>query len=608
VRGAGTYAVDWMTGHLGMDLPRFFGLIRAKRWLIAGIVVSAALLALVWSLTQPSQYQASADLLYGQTTSADTIITGAAADTGGAPDRIAATNLALASLDTVAANVKRHIRGPVTVQRLKDAVDIKAQGTSDVVTVTAEWDSPTQAAALANAFASEIVRLRQATAQNDIQRAINAVSARIPAAPKTPAETALADALQAKVADLTALKEQTTGDVHLVENATPPDSRSSPKPLRNAIIAGVVALILALFLVVLLARFEDRVNNEEEVAALMGAPILARIPEVGRSRRPTHIWTTDQDPSFLEAFEFLRLNLQLTARDGDSTVVAVTSPVAADGKSTVVGWLARSLALSGAEVVAVDLDLRKPELHAYLNAGHEPGAGVLDALITASDADREPSSRALLTAAVDRERLAESGDESANGEAAAHGRRVYSDDDVTAGLVELSRFAGNARRAARSLRSAGRDIPESTLRRWKDLHAELYAEIRAARTRGTVVAPHLRVLTGRRHELPAGLIARERLRHLFDELRQDADYVLVDTVPVSTVADASAVAAAADCVLLVVDPERVRRRDLLTAKQQLANARAKIVGIVLNHAGIDLPVYHVPDDDRELERGMAPSG
>jgi Mrp family chromosome partitioning ATPase len=593
-----------MSGYLGMDLPRFLGLVRAKRWLIVGIVVSAAVLALAWSLTQPSRYTASADLLYGQTTTADAIITGAASDTGGAPDRTAATNLALASLDTVAANVKRHFRGTVTAQQLKDAVDIKAQGTSDVVTVTAEWDSPTQAAAVANAFASEIVRLRRQTAQNDIQRAINAVAARIPAAPKTPAETALADELQAKVADLTALMEQTTGDVHLVERATPPDSRSSPKPLRNAIIAGVVALILALFVVVLLARFEDRVKNEEEVAALMGAPILARIPEVSRSRRPTHVWTTDQDPSFLEAFEFLRLNLQLTAQDGDSTVVAVTSPAAADGKSTVVGWLARSLAVSGAEVVAVDLDLRKPELDVYLKAQHEPGAGVLDAMITASDSDHPPSSRALLTTRVDGGPL----EESANGEAAAPGRRSYSDDDVTTGLVELTRFGGNARRAARSLRSAGLDIPESTLRRWKDIHADLYAEIRAARTRGTVVAPHLRVLTGRRHELPAGLIARERLRHLFDELRQDADYVLVDTVPVSTVADASAVAAAADCVLLVVDLDRVRRRELLTAKQQLANARAKLVGIVLNHAGIDFPVYHAAEDDRELERGLAPRG
>jgi Mrp family chromosome partitioning ATPase len=591
-----------MSGSLGMDLPRFLALVRARRGLIAGIVVAAASLALVWSLTQPSRYRADADLLFSRTATADAIITGGATDTGEVPERAAATNLALASLDTVAANVRRRFRGTATVQELKDAVSVKAQGDSDVATVTAEWDSPTQAAAVANAFASEIVALRRSAAQADIQRAINAVAARIPPTPKTPAETALADSLQAKIADLTALKEATSGNVSVVERATPPASRSSPKPLRNGVIAGFVALILALFIVVLLARFDDRIHDEEELAELMGASVLARIPEVARSKRPTHVWKADQDPWFLEAFEFLRLNLQLMAHDGDCPVVAVTSPATADGKSTVVAWLARSLALSGDEVVAVDLDLRKPELHAYLNADQRPGGGVLDALISA-DVDRYPGRAALLNTPSDGEHRTDPESESTDGEQPAQGRRIYTDDDIAVGLVELARFAGNARRAARSLKTADRDIPESTLRRWRDMHAELYAQIRAARTRGTVVAAHLRLLTGGRHELPAGLIARERLRRLFDELRQDTDYVLVDTVPVSIVADASAVAAAADGVLLVVDLERVRRRELLAAKQQLANARAKIFGIVINRAGVDLPVYHVAEEHGELVRG-----
>ena len=585
--------------YVGLDLPRYLALVRMRRWMIAGIVGGAALLALVWSLAQPSRYEADADLLFGQTTSADTVITGATGDVAASPDRAAATNLALASLDTVAANVRRRFRGPVTIQQLKDAVSVTAQGTSDVVAVTAAWDSPEQAAAIANAFAREIVALRRKTQQDDIQRAINALTTRLPASPTTPAETALADSLRSKILDLEALKESATGNVHLVETATPPDHRTSPKPLRNAVIAAVVALILALFLVALLARFDDRIKDEDELVAMMGTSILARIPEVARGRHPAHVWSRDQDPAFLEAFEFLRLNLQLTTHDTDSQVVAVTSPAAADGKSMVVAWLARSLALSGAEVVAVDLDLRKPELHDYLDAVREPGNGVLDALMIAADAahDRPPPPR-LVEGDGAQSRATADGKPPADGEPHAQSRRVYTDEDVTSGLVELSRFAGNARRAARSLKSAGRDIPESTLRRWKDTYAELYGEIRSARTRGAVVAPHLRLLSGGRHELPAGLIAGERLRYLFDDLRQGADYVLVDTVPVSIVADASAVAAAADGVLLVIDLERARRRELLTAKQQLSNARANILGIVVNRCAVDFSLYHLPEDDR----------
>ena len=255
------------------------------------------------------------------------------------------------------------------------------------------------------------------------------MTARIPATPKTPAEATLADELNTKLADLEALKQSADGNVTVVEQATPPDHRSSPKPLRNAVIAGFVALILSIFVVVLLARFDDRIADEEELVDLIGAPVLARIPEIGRNRRPAHIWTPQQDPAFLESFEFLRLNLQLAAQDGDMQVVAVTSPAAADGKSTVVGWLARSLALSGAEVMAVDLDLRKPELHAYLNTPREPGSGVLDALLASAPDDHDSGERLL----VDGDSHTESRSAPANGEPQPSGRRVYTEEDVNAG-------------------------------------------------------------------------------------------------------------------------------------------------------------------------------
>jgi len=70
----------------------------------------------------------------------------------------------------------------------------------------------------------------------------------------------------------------------------------------------------------------------------------------------------------------------------------------------------------------------------------------------------------------------------------------------------------------------------------------------------------------------------------------------VDTFPVSTVADASAIAAAADGVIIVIDLPQARRRQLLSAKRQLANANANLVGIVVNRAGVDFPVYHTHED------------
>jgi Mrp family chromosome partitioning ATPase len=596
-----------MTGYLGMDLPRFVALVRSRAWLIAGIVGAALLLALVASLAQPNRYRASADLLFGRTSTADAIIAGDASDTGEVPERAAATNLALASLDTVAARVKRQLRTSASAEELKDAVTVETQGPSDVGTVTAEWSTPEQAAAVANAFAAQIVATRRVGAQADLQRAIDALNATLEAPPAAGGEAPAAPgadptrALRDQIAQLNALKAVETGGVRIVEQATPPQQRSSPKPVRNALIAAFVALTLALFVVLLLARFDDRMSDEDELADVMGAPVLARIPQAPRPRRLSNASGPHADPAFLEAFEFLRLNLQLMGPKGDNLVFAVTSPTGGDGKTMVVAWLARSLALSGAEVLAVDLDRRKPDLHSYLNAYDEPGNGVFGGV------------------------RHDDGDAPADEAEPAHARRVYTAEDIRTGLTELAEFGGNAGAAARSLRLGGRDFSASTLRRWKRLHAPLYAEIGAMRIREaqtTVTAesgeratmvdelaqptlhPHVRLVTGGDHSaLPSGFLGRDRLPRLFAELRNGADYTLVDTVPVSTVADASAVAAAADGVILVLDLERIRRRDLLAAKKQLSHARADVLGIVLNRATVDHHGYALEDlDDALAER------
>ena len=588
-----------MTGDNALDLPRLLALLRARRRLIAAIVLGAVALAALLSLVQSDRYTASADLLFGRPTNADAIIAGGATDTGELPERVAATNLALASLDTVAERVADQFRG-VRVSDLKDAVSIEAAGTSDVVTVTAEWGSPTDAAAIANAFAAEIADFRRQTARADIQRAIDALKETMPEDSGVEGEPSPAvRTTQTRLSELETLKALQTGNVQVVEQATPPESRTSPTLLRTSLIAGLVALVLAVLTVLLLARFDDRISDEQELTSLMGLSILTRIPRVGQAHRLRRNWDGHDEPAFAEAFEFLRLNLELLGHDGDSLVVAVTSPAADDGKTTVVAGLARSLATSGAEVVAVDLDLRKPDLHTYFDTSSALGGGVLDAILEsgyAENGNADPRS-AQEHAAPDPEAEL----------AATRGRRAHTEDDIAIGLVELARCRGQARRAARALKASGRNIPESTLRRWKEVHADLYDNIRAQRTRGVLAAPHLRLLAADDHpQMPTGTIARGRLQQLFNGLRQSADWIVVDTVPVSTVADASAVAASADGVILVVDLNQTRRRELLAAKKQLANARAKVFGLVVNRADVAVPMYRINDEDRQAERALNP--
>jgi capsular exopolysaccharide synthesis family protein len=448
---------------------------------------------------QSPDYRASATLWFG-TATPEEVFPGDTRGPATRPTRVAATNLALASLDTVAARVKRRFPGNGTVEELRAAVSVQPEGASDVAKVTARAGSAREAAALANAFADEIVALRRNTARVDLQQAIDALQATLRARAATGRrQDAGTRALERRLLELGVIKGLQTGDVQLVERAVPPGNAISPRPVRNIAIAVFVALVVGLLLVTVLSGSADRIRDEEELALMIGAPLLARVPRVGRLRRRRDVWSTRRHEGFLEAFEFLRTNIELLRPEGDSLVVAVTSPTAADGKTTAAAWLSRAWAATGADVAAVDLDTRDPSLRARL-----------------ARADR------------------------LSGERSSPAANVHV---ITAG-----------------------DNPY----------------------------------------LAQTLLSTERLERFFDGLREWADIVVVDTAPLSLVADATAAAAAADAVVVVVDITRVRRRDILAAKRQLTNPNVTLLGVVVNRA----TRFHapLPEELLELERASTAVG
>src|SRR3954470_7300467 len=157
-----------MSATRGLDLPRLVSLIKARARLLIAVTLIAAALAFVVSLGQSERFRATSVLLFGGAPQAEALVTGAPADSSSAPEETTATNVALASLDTVAARVKQRLGTPATVDEIKAAIDVQPRGTSDVVDVTAEWPSANGAALLATTFAEEVVAVRRELAQAEI--------------------------------------------------------------------------------------------------------------------------------------------------------------------------------------------------------------------------------------------------------------------------------------------------------------------------------------------------------------------------------------------------------------------------------------------------------
>jgi capsular exopolysaccharide synthesis family protein len=96
--------------------------------------------------------------------------------------------------------------------------------------------------------------------------------------------------------------------------------------------------------------------------------------------------------------------------------------------------------------------------------------------------------------------------------------------------------------------------------------------------------PNLKVLTvGAVPPNPAELLSSQRLSELLLTLREDFDYVLLDSSPTNLVSDPAILAAQSDGVLLTFDAQKTRKGDVRRAVHSLTTVGANILGTVLNN-------------------------
>jgi len=91
---------------------------------------------------------------------------------------------------------------------------------------------------------------------------------------------------------------------------------------------------------------------------------------------------------------------------------------------------------------------------------------------------------------------------------------------------------------------------------------------------------------------PSELLGSERMTRLLDELSKRFEYVLFDSPPVLAVTDAAVLSGKADGVVLVVRSEKTDRRAAAQAARLLKNARARLLGAILNDVKTGNYSYH----------------
>ncbi len=100
---------------------------------------------------------------------------------------------------------------------------------------------------------------------------------------------------------------------------------------------------------------------------------------------------------------------------------------------------------------------------------------------------------------------------------------------------------------------------------------------------------------------PAELVGSQRMATLVEQLRNSYDFVIIDSPPVLPVTDAVILGHFTDAVVLVMNGQKAPRELVRRARDQLAQAGANVIGVVVNNAGLhwgSVYLYHGYDSYR----------
>lgn len=175
----------------------------------------------------------------------------------------------------------------------------------------------------------------------------------------------------------------TAYNTRLIEHPAASQVPVTPKTNQIILIAVLAGLFIPASVIMLRESFNTAVRGRKDLQAL-NAPFVGEIPlatekkgkrRVAREVSDNRVVVKDGSRSIMnEAFRVVRTNLEfILGFDGGHHVIMLSSMNPGSGKTFTCANLSTALAIKGKKVIAVDLDLRRASLSAYVD---NPAKGV----------------------------------------------------------------------------------------------------------------------------------------------------------------------------------------------------------------------------------------
>lgn len=397
-----------------LDLRHVVTVLRRRAWLIAGATIGVTVLVFALSSSRPDRFETFADVA---TVNPDYAALGSDQAGSSSANRDAINRRLATEAYYVEAPA---VEGLVRAELGEDfdqitSLEVAPIQDTQILRITVASYSPEIAKAGADAYAESYVTQRRETLQRANRRLIENLDSQI----ETNAErlkevgeqlAAASDPIEAQPLAieqatlnatrneylsekfrLTAEAESRGDSVSLARSAEMPTAPFAPTPFVDALVAGIVVLILVIGIAFLLDQLDNRIKTAEDVGRVTGGlPVIGTIPlNNQRSWTPRRFQKAERElvsssSIAAEAYRVLATSLRFSSLGKEKRTILVTSTFGGEGKTTVTANLAAMLAESGLRVVIVSADLRRPQLGNLLGI-EDTGEGLTSAMLGDSD-------------------------------------------------------------------------------------------------------------------------------------------------------------------------------------------------------------------------------
>jgi capsular exopolysaccharide synthesis family protein len=161
--------------------------------------------------------------------------------------------------------------------------------------------------------------------------------------------------------------------VRFIDKAIMPTAQFAPKRKLAVAISFVLAMAFISIVIIMRELLMDTLNSRRKLDNFNEAPILAVLPKIKASSSEKKEDAYSTDNRFTEAIRTLRTALLFNNEKAPPKVIAITSSVPNEGKSTVALHLARSFS-EMEKVLLIEADMRHPTIAKNMNLNqHRPG-------------------------------------------------------------------------------------------------------------------------------------------------------------------------------------------------------------------------------------------